>query len=224
MQSILSKLKQRDIALISIAITVLLAMAWYFSMYQPLTQQIADQKIVRDDLQAKVDEAIAASNALPQLRESVAKLEVQKETFLRSLPPQAQVANLVQELQSNIFASGVQLDSIAQAAGADAGLPAGVKSLTVTMALKGGFEEVYALLDSLENMQRYTTINTLSLSVAEGKTMNPELGLQLGVTVYTFDTTAAAAAAAPPAAAAPADGSTPPADGTAAPAANGGPS
>ncbi len=192
----LSKLKQRDIALIAIGITVLLIIIWYFSFYSPVRADVDTRNTELTDLKTQVSAAEAIAGQVPQLQKAVAVLKLQQDEFSRSLPKTQEIGNLVRDVQGNLASSGTEILSLTQTPGTAAGLP-GVQAIGIQMGLRSTFDSLYQSLKALEGMQRYSNINTLTVSLqGDPDSLNPKLGSTLAMTIYTFDPTAAGPAGA----------------------------
>lgn len=195
------KLKQRDIALISFAVSLLLVLSWYFVWYQPKGDEIVAKQGEKETLQIQVDRAREASAALPQLREEVARLEIDKQEFLQQLPETVRFAEVLQDLRRVVAESGSTMNSVSpSAAGAAPGLPAGVVAINVNMGLETTFPGLLRLVSSIQALQRFSTINNVNLSLSSapsGNLSNPTLNTNLNLTVYTFDVTKAMQTAPP---------------------------
>ena len=209
----LAKLKQRDIALIAIGITVLLIIIWYFSFYSPVRADVDARNTELTDLKTQVSAAEAIANQVPQLQKAVADLKLQQDEFSRSLPKTQEIGNLVRDLQGNLASSGAEILSLTQTPGTASVLP-GVQAIGITMNLRSTFDSLYQSLKSLEGMQRYSNVDTLTVSLqGDPDSLNPKLGSTMAMTVYTFDPAAASTTAVPSSTpgAAPAPGNSAPA-------------
>lgn len=184
------KLKQRDIALISIAVTLLLVLGWYFLLYQPKGEEIANKAMERDNLQMQLDRAKAAAARLPQLRLEVAQLEEEKQEFLQQLPETLRFGEFLQDLRQIVADSGSTLLSIAPQAVNQTNLPAGVVPINVALNLDTTFPGLLSVVSAVQDLQRFSTINNINLKIEEltrSTAGNPNLTAALTITVYTFD-------------------------------------
>jgi len=209
----LAKLKQRDIALIAIGVTVLLIIIWYFSFYSPVRADVDARNSELSDLKTQVSTAEAIAGQVPQLQKAVADLKLQQDEFSRSLPKTQEIGNLVRDLQGNLASSGAEILSLTQTPGTASGLP-GVQAIGISMTLRSTFNSLYQSLKSLEGMQRYSNVDNLTVSLqGDPDSLNPKLGSTMAMTVYTFDPTVTSATGVPPSTpgAAPAAGNTAPA-------------
>jgi len=195
---VLAKLKQRDIALIAIGITLLLIIIWYFSFYSPVRADVDARNSELSDLKTQVSTAEAIAGQVPQLQKAVADLKLQQDEFSRSLPKTQEIGNLVRDLQGNLASSGAEILSLTQTPGTASALP-GVQAIGISMNLRSTFNALYQSLKSLEGMQRYSNVDTLTVSLqGDPDSLNPKLGSTMAMTVYTFDPTATSSAGVPP--------------------------
>lgn len=193
----LSKLKGRDIFLLTFVLVALFTAVWYYFAYQTNRTAIEDARTRLQTLEAQVLTSRQANAELPALREQVALLETQRAELLRSLPATASMGTVLNEIRTNVSASGAELLGVTQANGQTAGLPAGVRPIGLNLTLDGQFGQLYGVLRSLEDMSRFSTINALALNLGTATSTDPTLSGTIGVTIYTFDPAAAQPAAAP---------------------------
>jgi type IV pilus assembly protein PilO len=88
----LRNLRQRDIAIILIVLTVVAGVLWYFYMYQPSQDRIAELEADIVRLETEIQRGEDARRNLPDLRLAVALLEEERRVFLSQLPTESQVA------------------------------------------------------------------------------------------------------------------------------------
>jgi type IV pilus assembly protein PilO len=180
----LRNLRQRDIALILVALTVVGGVLWYFYMYQPSQDRIAalEDQIQRLDVDIRRGED--ARRNLPELRLAVALLEEERRVFLSQLPRASQVSNVIDDLRLSAERAGVTISSFSQAA-ATANIQS-VRPLGFTVASSGNFGDTMAFLEVLEGLQRYTKVNQVGLSLTSDESDDPDLASNIGFTVFVF--------------------------------------
>ncbi|WP_102125161.1 type 4a pilus biogenesis protein PilO [Deinococcus planocerae] len=192
------KLAPRSIFFLTLAACVLAAMGWYFLRFQPRQQEIT---LLRGDLEltrSRAETYRAAQRALPELRQTVAGLEVERDQFLRALPATAQFGTVLDEVRRNVTAAGAELTSFTVQSGNVAGLPGGVRPINLSLSVQGRFAEVFRALRSLETQNRFTTVGALGLQLPQADALDPRLQGTLNLTVYTFDQTQPGTAGAAP--------------------------
>jgi type IV pilus assembly protein PilO len=200
----LSKLSGQNIALIIIAVSVLLAVVWYFTLY---SNTLAESDGVRTEIVALNEKKQVGERArtnVISLCQVVTDLERQKAEFLRALPSNEQFSSLLNTLRVQASAGGGRLNSVSRALGAAGGaVPAGVKSITLSMNLEATFDGIRTLLASFEQQQRFLKVETVSLSPGAtssdptAQLSNPLLTSSMSMTAYIYDNPNRGAAATP---------------------------
>lgn len=181
----LRNLRQRDVAIIFIVLSLLGAAAWYWYMYRPAQDRIEalEAEIVRLDQQ--IERGESARRNLPQLRLAVAELEQDRREFLRELPTQSDVANLLDSLRVSASEADVTVDTLSQGGGSNESI-SDVRTIGFSLATSGNFGETMSFLGTLEGMQRFTKIDQVSLSLTDNTSSDPDLNANFGFTVYVF--------------------------------------
>ena len=179
----LRNLRQRDIAIILVVLTVLGGVLWYFYMYQPSQDRIAELEAEITRLETEIRRGEDARRNLPDLRLAVALLEEERRVFLSQLPTESEVAALIDSLRLTSEAAGVTIRSFSQGGGQTS--VQNVRALGFNVSADGTFVESMGFLDELENLQRFTRLNTVGLSVAEEE-VDPRLNTSVAFTVYVF--------------------------------------
>jgi Tfp pilus assembly protein PilO len=180
----LRNLRQRDIALILIVLTVIGGALWYFYMYQPSQERIATLEADIARLDVEISRGENARRNLPELRLAVALLEEERRVFLSQLPRASQVANVIDDLRRSAAAAGVTIESFSQGS-ASANIQS-IRPIGFTVASSGNFGETMAFLGVLEGLQRYTKVNQVGLSLSSDESDDPDLSSNIGFTVFVF--------------------------------------
>ena len=180
----LRNLRQRDIAIIFIVVTVIAAVVWYFYMYQPTQDRIQTLEADIARLDTEIQRGEQARENLPTLRLAVAQLEQDRLDFLAQLPKESDIAGLIDQLKASASDSDVIVNSFAQG-GARESIQ-GVRPIGFTMATQGTFAKTMDFLAHLETLQRFAKINQVGLNVQGNDSSNPDLTANFGFTVYVF--------------------------------------
>ena len=155
---------------------------------------------MRDDLTAKqttADQYRTAAAAVPRLKASIDKLEVDRAEFVRALPVNTQFGQIIDQLRSNVGAAGATLGDLTFAPSSiQAGLPAGVRAMDINLEASGRFSQLFQTLRSLETQNRFTTVDNFEMTLPAATSSDPPLESTMNLTVYTYDPTQAAASAA----------------------------
>lgn len=179
----LSRLKQRDWAIIFIVLSVVGAGLWYWLMYRPTQDRIAELEAEISRLDTQIERGEAARRNLPALRLAVAELEQDRREFLSQLPNESEVADYIDTLRLSAADADVIVNSLGQGGGGEN--IQDVRPIGFNLATSGTFAETMAFLATLEELQRFTKINQVSLSVSE-QVDDPALNANYGFTVYVF--------------------------------------
>ncbi|WP_038058065.1 type 4a pilus biogenesis protein PilO [Thermus amyloliquefaciens] len=177
----LARLGQREWALIAIALTLVVALLWYFLLIVPLRQktETVRQEIAR--LIPERDRGRQAQRALPELRAAIAELQAERQAFLRALPREERLAQVLNEILTEALRSGVTVRSFTRSP-TSAPVPE-VRAVNLALSLEAPFPETYAYLRRLEGLSRFSSLSGLNLSV-QGQEANPLLSTSLTLTLY----------------------------------------
>ncbi|MER3554904.1 MAG: competence protein [Meiothermus sp.] len=176
---------QREWAIVSIVVALLLGMMWYFFVTQPLQNRIPEIEANVEQLKSERDKGRAAQAALPQLRATIAQLEAERQAFLRELPPTEQVGQVLSLLAQKARESGVILKTMNRTPGGTQDVP-NVRSTNLAITVESPFPELYVFLKQLEGLQRFSTVSGLNLALGNAQTANPPINTSLTMTVYTY--------------------------------------
>ncbi|MFC6591521.1 type 4a pilus biogenesis protein PilO [Deinococcus lacus] len=188
-----NKLEPRILFFIVLALCLGTLLLWYTFRYKSRLEEINALKAEIETTQATLDTYKSASAQLPELRKTVAQLEVERAAFVRALPEKSEMGALVEEMRRNAAASGVTINSlVASANGTASGntstvLPGGVQPIRIDMENTGTFAAMFRTLRALETMNRFTTIDGLTMALPEATSTDPALTNSLTMTVYTYD-------------------------------------
>ena len=192
MVALLAKMSQREWALLAIAAALLLGIMWYFLVTQPLQGRIPELQAEVDRLTVERDRGRAAQRALPQLREAIARLDAERQQFLRELPPTEQLGRVLSSLAQTARESGVVLRTLNRSPGDNQGV-ANVRATNLALQVESPFPELYVFLRNLEGLQRFATVSGLNLTLSESgpaaneaQAANPIINTSLTMTVYTY--------------------------------------
>lgn len=179
----LSRLRQRDWAIIFIVLSLVGAALWYWFMYRPTQETIVDLEDEIAQLDIEIERGEAARRNLPALRLAVAELEQDRREFLVELPTESEVADLLDDLRISASEADVIVNSLGQGGGGED--IQDVRPIGFSLATSGPFGPTMEFLGILETMQRFTKIDQVSLSVSE-QIDDPSLSANFGFTVYVF--------------------------------------
>lgn len=181
----LRNLRQRDVAIVFIVLSLLAAAAWYWYMYRPTQERIEALEAEISRLDQQIDRGESARRNLPDLRLAVAELEQDRREFLRELPTESEVADLIDALRISASEADVDVNTLSQGGGGNENID-DVRTIGFSLATNGNFGQTMSFLGTLEEMQRFTKIREVSLSLGDNDSDDPDLSANFGFTVYVF--------------------------------------
>lgn len=179
----LARLGQREWALIAIALTLVVALLWYFLLIVPMRQETESVRQEINTLIPERDKGRQAQRALPELRATIAELQAERQAFLRALPKEERLSQVLNEILTEALRSGVTVRSFTRSP-TSAPVPE-VRAVNLALSLEAPFPETYAYLQRLEGLSRFSSISGLNLSV-QGQEVNPSLNTSLTLTLYVL--------------------------------------
>jgi Type II secretion system (T2SS), protein M subtype b len=196
----LANLSSRIIAFIVIGVSLLAALTWYLTAYQSAQTTIAEITTEIQDLEAKKQVGVNAQQNVIRLCRVVAGLEADKTNFLSSLPSSEQFSKLLTSIRNQIATNKGQLNSITRQLGGGSStvaIPAGIRAVNMTLALEGTYGSLFGILVSLEQQQRFLSVDNLSFTQATQNNQNglvdpalitnPKLSSSLNIAAYVYD-------------------------------------
>lgn len=181
----LQGLSRRDIAIAAVAATLLAAPLWWFAMYRPLQARIAELKAGVATLASTIAVGEAAERSLPAFEEEVGRLEAERLEFLAELPHEAEVAELIVQLQDAATAAGVSLETFHRS-GAGGEDIAGARPITFKLSVRGRYFDLIGFLQEVEALRRFTLINQVGLALSVADSADPELTSTIAFTSFVF--------------------------------------
>ena len=185
----LKGLRQRDITLIILVLTIILAVLWYFYMFTPTRDRISELDIQIDSLAAEVRQGETAQRNLPELEESLAKAKQARDDFLSELPLESDVSRLLDSLRLTAADSELNLTNINKGGGGNNAIE-DVRSIGFSLATTGSYNATMSFLSELQSLKRFTKIQSVNLSTQDdGTTDDPQIStsFDFNVFVYTGD-------------------------------------
>lgn len=182
----LNRMGQREWSIIAIVLSLLLGFLWWNFVVKPMQGSIGTVRGEVDQLTVERDRGRAAQAALPQLREAISQLEAQRQQFLRELPPQERLGDVLRSITQKAVDNGVNVKNLNRSNAQSE--VAGVRSTNLSLQIESPFGPMYTFLKDLEQLQRFTTISGLNLAIGSDResSQNPPINTSLTMTVYTF--------------------------------------
>ena len=181
----LRKLRQRDVALLIIVLTVLLSLLWYFYLYRPTQARITEIDLQIETLNADIRTGEIARDSIDALEADIAALQEQRNEFLAELPLASEVSGLLDQLRLGAEAAGVDFSSVSQSGPGSEEIES-VRSLGFSVATTGSYAQTMSFLNLLESLRRFTKIRQVSLATSDDGVDNPGLSTTYDFTVYVY--------------------------------------
>ncbi|HLV10997.1 MAG TPA: type 4a pilus biogenesis protein PilO, partial [Trueperaceae bacterium] len=143
-----SKLRQRDIAIIAIVLSLVAGAIWYFYVYRPTQDRITqlESDIARLDVEIRRGED--ARRNLPDLRLAVAQLEEDRRVFLSELPRESDISGLIDQLRTSAEDADVLVQRLSQGAASEQ--IQDVRPIGFSVQTQGTYTDTMSFLGSLE--------------------------------------------------------------------------
>ncbi len=181
----IKRLKQRDISIIIIVLTVILAALWYLYMFKPIQSRISDLKAHKIELEAKIREGEQAKADLPHIKEDLVRLDAEFREFLSELPDKDEVSSLIKTLRREANGTDISLESLSQSR-ANLSEIEGVRPIDFSLSTKGKYGSTMSFLRNLENLKRFTKVKQVGLSVGSKDSDNPDITASYEFVVYVY--------------------------------------
>ncbi len=179
-----SKLRQRDLAIIAIVLSLVAGALWYFYMYRPTQDRITQLEADIANLDVEIRRGEDARRNLPDLRLAVAQLEEDRRIFLSELPRESDISGLIDQLRASASNSDVLVERLSQGSANEQIQE--VRPIGFSVATQGTYADTMSFLGSLEGLQRFTKIGNVSLSIDDNASSDPALNASYDFTVYVY--------------------------------------
>ncbi len=182
-------LKQRDISIVIMVLTLALAGLWYMYMFRPTQTRISELQDRKANLETQIKKGEQAKANLPQIREELVRLDSEFRAFLSELPNKDDVAQLIKTLRKEANTNGITLESLSQSKSNLTEIE-GIRPINFSLSTNGKYNTTMSFLNNLENLERYTKVKQVGLSVDRKNSDDPQItaSYEFVVYVYTGDT------------------------------------
>lgn len=138
----------RNVALLAGLIVVALLLAWWFLLYSPKGEEIAEVETQIEDVQAQQVQARNRINSLKDVRQRAPEIEAQINAADAIIPPGPALPGAYRQLQMAADAAGVELPSIAISR---PGGGEGANPMSVSLSINGGYFQIVDFLRRIED-------------------------------------------------------------------------
>jgi type IV pilus assembly protein PilO len=176
-----TKLPSSSKILLLALLLVLIGAGYYSAIHGPLTEEIeamAVQKTALDDQLAKAKEL---QTRFLKLREELEQRKVAEQELVRVLPPRAEIASMLAELNRLAELSGLAIHAVEPMPEEAAQF---YHRIPVNVAVSGKYHQLAKFFYNVSRLQR--AINMENIVISEPKLQGEDLVLQVRVLATTF--------------------------------------
>jgi type IV pilus assembly protein PilO len=163
-------MSNRNLIILGVLAIVLVIIAYYFLLLNPLLQRLDEQAQARESKQGQLEQVQQQVNELEEVRRQSPDIERQLLELSKRIPAQPQIPTFVVQVQEIAGSSGVtQLSvdpetSTAPEGGGD------YRVVPVTMRFNGTYDEMQDFLLRTRNLARLVTVTNVDYSRAANET------------------------------------------------------
>src|SRR5215203_2907873 len=164
---------------------VLLLIAYYFLLLNPLLQRLDEQAQARESKQVQLDQVQQQVNELEEVRRQSPDIERQLLELSKRIPAQPQIPTFVVQVQEIADVSGVTQLSVDPESSTSPEGGGEYRVVPVTMRFNGTYDEMQDFLLRTRNLARLVTVTNVDYSRAgnETTTSNPSVESLLDVEI-----------------------------------------
>ncbi|HEX9766992.1 MAG TPA: type 4a pilus biogenesis protein PilO [Nitriliruptorales bacterium] len=170
----------RTVALLTGLVVVALLLAWWFLLYSPKGEEIAEVEQQIEDVQIQQVQAQNRINELEDVRQRAPEIEAQINAADAIIPSDPALPAALRQLQMAADAAGVDLPTIAIAR---PGEGEGANAMSVSLSISGGYFQIIDFLRRIED-PTITPRGILWTTVSVGASEYPTLTAALSGTMF----------------------------------------
>lgn len=174
-------------------IAIAISAANYFLLIQPLDEHIASLNRQQSDLDNEYAQKKTIANNLNTYKTRLERLEQDLALALTELPQEAQIDELLRQLNDVGKKAGLAITSVAPGA-ETAGSQDFIAKIPISMSVSGSYEEIAIFFESVSKLRRIVNINDITLGNPTVKNEKVVLGASFAATTFRFKPAPAAPA------------------------------
>lgn len=167
---------------LGVGAAVVMAAIWYPLIYAPSQNQLSTDRSVTEELNARVERALAARNALPALQQRHDQLNDQMNKFLARIPASENTASILSSLNLGLVSQGLQNGSVVRTA---EGLKLGdlpIEQSSFSVRASGPYLDHVQFFSWLQDQSRLYSLSAIHFATGEGNTVSGDYT----VTAFTY--------------------------------------
>ena len=167
---------------------VLLIIAYYFLLLNPLLQRLDEQAQARESKRAQLEQVQQQVNELEEVRRQSPDIERQLLELSKRIPAQPQVPTLVVQVQEIAAASGVTQLTVDPEPSTSPEGGGDYRVVPVTMQFKATYDEMQDFLLRTRNLARLVTVTNITYCRSQADTAGTAGDTETSITCPTLST------------------------------------
>jgi type IV pilus assembly protein PilO len=176
-----AKLPSSSKVLLLAVLLVFLGAGYYLTFHGPLTEELEGAARSKGQLDQQLAEAKALQQKFVKLREEVEARKIVDQQSVRVLPPDAEIASMLAELNRIAELCGLTIQAVEPRAESSAEF---YYRIPVNLKLSGKYHQLAKFFYNVSRLQR--AINMENITLVGPKTQSDELVLNVSVLATTF--------------------------------------
>lgn len=168
-----------------ILLIVGMSVANYFLLIQPLEDSIAGLTKKQSDLDTEYAQKKTIANNLNTYRQKLEKLQQDLDLALTELPQDAQIDELLRQLNDVGKKAGLAITGVAPQP-ETGGPQAFIAAIPISMTVSGSYEEIAVFFESVSKLRRIVNITNISLGGPSKKNEKVTLSASFAATTFRF--------------------------------------
>jgi len=157
----------------------------YFLLLEPLQQSIVQQMRKQSQLDIELAQKQTIANNLNSYRQQLEKLQQDLALALTELPAEAQIDELLRQLNDVAKKAGLSITSVKPGNEAQ-GSQSFIAKIPISMSVSGSYEEIAIFFESVSKLRRIVNINDVSLGTPAVKNQKVVLKANFAATTFRF--------------------------------------
>jgi type IV pilus assembly protein PilO len=165
----------------------------YFGLIQPLEDSIVSLTKQQSELDTEYAQKKTIANNLNSYKQRLEKLQQDLDLALTELPQEAQIDELLRQLNDVGKKAGLSISQV-QPGAEGAGTQAFIAKIPIAMMVTGSYEEIAVFFESVSKLRRIVNINNIVLSTPTSHNEKVVLNAKFSATTFRFKPVTAAPA------------------------------
>jgi len=157
----------------------------YFGLIQPIEDSIVSLSRRQSDLDTEYTQKKTIANNLNSYKQKLEKLEQDLALALTELPAEAQIDELLRQLNDVGKKAGLSISQV-QPGNEGQGSQSFIAQIPIGMAVTGSYEEIAVFFESVSKLRRIVNISNISLGTPTTRNEKVVLTASFAATTFRF--------------------------------------